>query len=124
MRGGRGGGLFLSPSRVMRDDLLPPPHSLRFRFDHILIPIAATVIAQSQRADLSFDAFYTHTLCHECCHGIGPHTITLPGGTTSTVRQVGGRREKRTINPEPRCLKLPLPSFVIWVDVHGTPHNN
>ena len=72
------------------------------RFDFILIPIAATVIAQSQRDDLSFDAFYTHTLCHECCHGIGPHTITLPGGG-HIHRATGGNRNPKpqTLNPKP-----------------------
>lgn len=57
------------------------------KFDLILRPITAVVIAEEQRGLVDFDAFYTHALCHECCHGIGPHTITLPGGATSTVRQ-------------------------------------
>jgi len=56
-------------------------------FENILLPIAESVIAPSQRGAVSFDAFFTHTLCHECCHGIGPHSITLPDGRASTVRQ-------------------------------------
>lgn len=35
---------------------------------------------------MDFESFFTHTICHECCHGIGPHTIKLPNGKTSTVR--------------------------------------
>ncbi|KAI3973381.1 hypothetical protein MKW92_045130 [Papaver armeniacum] len=56
------------------------------KFKHILQPIAAVCIAADQRELVDFDSFFTHTICHECCHGIGPHTITLPSGQKSTVR--------------------------------------
>ncbi|CAH2067922.1 unnamed protein product [Thlaspi arvense] len=57
------------------------------KFEHILKPIAEITISKEQRGFVDFDSFFTHTICHECCHGIGPHTITLPGGQTSTVRK-------------------------------------
>ncbi|VYS51548.1 unnamed protein product [Arabidopsis thaliana] len=57
------------------------------KFEHILKPIAEITISKEQRGLVDFDSFFTHTICHECCHGIGPHTITLPGGQTSTVRK-------------------------------------
>ncbi|KAI3982198.1 hypothetical protein MKX01_019104 [Papaver californicum] len=56
------------------------------KFKHILQPIAAVCITPDQRELVDFDSFFTHTICHECCHGIGPHTITLPSGQKSTVR--------------------------------------
>lgn len=58
------------------------------RFKHILQPIAEVCIAKEQQDCVDFDSFFTHTICHECCHGIGPHSITLPSGEKSTVRLV------------------------------------
>eukprot|EP00246_Nothoceros_aenigmaticus_P017618 TRINITY_DN877_c0_g1_i12.p1 TRINITY_DN877_c0_g1~~TRINITY_DN877_c0_g1_i12.p1 ORF type:complete len:380 (-),score=77.42 TRINITY_DN877_c0_g1_i12:780-1919(-) len=56
------------------------------KFDEILLPIAGVCLGASQREYVDFEAFFTHTICHECCHGIGPHSITLPSGKKSTVR--------------------------------------
>ncbi|PSR89376.1 Nudix hydrolase [Actinidia chinensis var. chinensis] len=56
------------------------------KFKHILQPIAEVCIAKEQQDYVDFDSFFTHTICHECCHGIGPHSITLPNGEKSTVR--------------------------------------
>jgi len=43
------------------------------KFSKILEPIAARVLAPADRANLSFNAFFTHILAHEMTHGIGPH---------------------------------------------------
>ncbi|XP_043695886.1 nudix hydrolase 3-like isoform X2 [Telopea speciosissima] len=56
------------------------------KFKQILQPIADICIGEEQRIHVDFESFFTHTICHECCHGIGPHTITLPSGQKSTVR--------------------------------------
>lgn len=56
------------------------------KFKHILQPIADVCINMKQKDYVDFESFFTHTICHECCHGIGPHTITLPDGQKSTVR--------------------------------------
>ncbi|CAA2977942.1 nudix hydrolase 3 [Olea europaea subsp. europaea] len=56
------------------------------KFKLILQPIADVCVAKEQRELVDFESFFTHTICHECCHGIGPHTITLPNGQKSTVR--------------------------------------
>ena len=58
------------------------------RFKHILLPIADVCITKEQQDLVDFESFFTHTICHECCHGIGPHSITLPDGRKSTVRLV------------------------------------
>ncbi|KAK0598194.1 hypothetical protein LWI29_032456 [Acer saccharum] len=56
------------------------------KFKHILQPIADSCITKEQQELVDFESFFTHTICHECCHGIGPHTIILPDGRKSTVR--------------------------------------
>jgi len=56
------------------------------KFKHILKPIADTCIREEQKEYVNFEPYYTHIVCHECCHGIGPHSITLPSGKKSTVR--------------------------------------
>ncbi|CAM6010514.1 unnamed protein product [Sphagnum balticum] len=56
------------------------------KFDYILLPIAKVCIESSQRENADFESFFTHTICHECCHGIGPHGIITPDGRESTVR--------------------------------------
>ncbi|XP_020266797.1 nudix hydrolase 3 [Asparagus officinalis] len=56
------------------------------KFKHILQPIADVCINMEQKEYIDFESFYTHTVCHECCHGIGPHSIILPSGQKSTVR--------------------------------------
>lgn len=56
------------------------------KFDYILLPIATVCVEASQRGAVDFASFFTHTICHECCHGIGPHNIVTPDGRQSTVR--------------------------------------
>jgi hypothetical protein len=54
------------------------------KFNQILIPIAAELIAEDQRQHITFDAFFGNTMFHEVAHGLGIKT-TLDG--SSTVRQ-------------------------------------
>ncbi|ERN07090.1 nudix hydrolase 3 isoform X1 [Amborella trichopoda] len=56
------------------------------KFEKILQPISDICITEEQKQYVNFDPYFTHTICHECVHGIGPHTITLPSGEQSTVR--------------------------------------
>jgi len=56
------------------------------KFETTLTPIAGRVLAAAERRDLSFDSFFTHVLCHELSHGIGPHQIRV-GGRATTPRQ-------------------------------------
>uniref|UniRef100_A0A0D9VM28 Nudix hydrolase domain-containing protein n=1 Tax=Leersia perrieri TaxID=77586 RepID=A0A0D9VM28_9ORYZ len=57
------------------------------KFKNILKPIANACIREEQKDYVDFEPYYTHIVCHECCHGIGPHSITLPSGKRSTVRR-------------------------------------
>ncbi|GKV49544.1 hypothetical protein SLEP1_g56287 [Rubroshorea leprosula] len=45
------------------------------KLKHILQPIADACIEKEQREPVDFESFFTHTICHECCHGIGPHIL-------------------------------------------------
>ncbi|GAB4850577.1 Nudix hydrolase 3 [Ancistrocladus abbreviatus] len=56
------------------------------KFKHILLPIADACVAKEQREHVDFESFFTHTICRQCCHGIGPHSIVLHSGHKSTVR--------------------------------------
>ncbi len=56
------------------------------KFARTLAPISKIVLAASDQAAVSFDAFFTHILVHELMHGLGPHGITVNGRQT-TVRQ-------------------------------------
>ena len=55
------------------------------KFATVLEPIAARVLAPAQQRLVAFEPFFTHILLHELMHGLGPHTITVDGRTT-TVR--------------------------------------
>ena len=56
------------------------------KFNKTLIPISRVVLDPSEQSALSFESFFTHILCHELMHGLGPHNITA-GGQETTVRK-------------------------------------
>jgi len=56
------------------------------KFNKTLIPISKVVLDPAEQSALSFDSFFTHILCHELMHGLGPHNITV-GGQETTVRK-------------------------------------
>jgi len=46
-------------------------NSMKAKFDKILVPISEVLIAEDQRKNISFDAFFTNTMFHEVAHGLG-----------------------------------------------------
>ena len=56
------------------------------KFKMVLAPIARLVLPAGNQKQVSFDAFFAHTLMHELMHGLGPHEIRVRGRAT-TVRQ-------------------------------------
>ncbi|HVN48660.1 MAG TPA: hypothetical protein VMU30_07545 [Bacteroidota bacterium] len=56
------------------------------KFNKVLLPISRIVLDSTQFGNVSFDAFFTHILCHELMHGLGPHNIMVNGKPT-TVRK-------------------------------------
>lgn len=53
------------------------------KFQKILLPMAARVLAPETRGELSFEWFFTHILAHELTHGLGPHQIKVKGRATT-----------------------------------------
>ena len=49
------------------------------KFNSILSPIAERLLVQEQMANVSFDAYFNHTLMHEVSHGLGPGFIQKDG---------------------------------------------
>jgi Peptidase family M49 len=56
------------------------------KFAKTLKPISDVILGSTDRADLAFEAFFTHIVMHELMHGLGPHSIAV-GGRQTTVRQ-------------------------------------
>lgn len=56
------------------------------KFNEILVPIAKLTMAKKDAVNVSFNAFFNHTLLHEISHGIGPGTITIKGKETTVNR--------------------------------------
>ena len=56
------------------------------KFNIVLLPISRLVLSAADQKNVSFDAFFTHTVMHELMHGLGPHEIRA-GGRATTVRQ-------------------------------------
>ena len=58
------------------------------KFQWVLAPIAELAVAETERGDVSFEAFFTHILMHELMHGLGPHSIVVEGAETTVRRQL------------------------------------
>jgi Peptidase family M49 len=58
------------------------------KFNKTLIPISRVVLDPSEQSALAFDSFFTHILCHELMHGLGPHNITVDGQETTVRKQL------------------------------------
>ncbi len=58
------------------------------KFNKTLIPISRVVLEPAEQSALSFDSFFTHILCHELMHGLGPHNITVNGEETTVRKQL------------------------------------
>jgi hypothetical protein len=58
------------------------------KFNKTLIPISRVVLERSEQSALAFDSFFTHILCHELMHGLGPHNITVNGQETTVRKQL------------------------------------
>ena len=58
------------------------------KFEQVLVPSAARVLAAHDQPQVRFEAFFTHILMHELMHGLGPQTLTLQGRTTSVREEL------------------------------------
>ena len=58
------------------------------KFNKTLVPISRVVLDPSEQSALAFDSFFTHILCHELMHGLGPHNIKVNGQETTVRKQL------------------------------------
>ena len=58
------------------------------KFNKTLIPISRVVLEPADQSALAFDSFFTHILCHELMHGLGPHNIKIAGQDTTVRKQL------------------------------------
>ena len=58
------------------------------KFEKLLQPIANIVMAPDQLKDVTFNAFFNHTLMHEISHGVGPGVITVNGKRTTVQKEL------------------------------------
>ncbi len=58
------------------------------KFNKTLIPISRVVLDPAEQSALAFESFFTHILCHELMHGLGPHNITVNGQETTVRKQL------------------------------------
>ncbi|MEZ4805144.1 MAG: Zn-dependent hydrolase [Bacteroidia bacterium] len=62
-------------------------NTIQYKFDHIMLPIAESMVAPEQRKHVTFNAFFSNTMFHEVAHGLGiKNTINGKG----TVREALG----------------------------------
>jgi hypothetical protein len=60
-------------------------NAMQAKFDKILKPIAATVIAPDQQQHITFDAFFQNVMFHEVAHGLGIKNTVDGKGTVRTA---------------------------------------
>lgn len=58
------------------------------KFEKLLKPIAEIVLDPEQLNEVTFDAFFNHTLMHEMSHGVGPGFIKVNGKNTEVKKEL------------------------------------
>jgi Peptidase family M49 len=58
------------------------------KFQQVLLPISKTTIAANEQGDVNFEMFFTHILCHELMHGLGPHQIKIGDRDTNPRKEL------------------------------------
>ncbi len=70
-------------------------NAMRAKFDKILVPIAAELIAEDQRRHVTFDAFFADVMFHEVAHGLGiKNTIDGRGTVREALKEHAGALEE------------------------------
>jgi hypothetical protein len=63
-------------------------NAMRAKFEQILRPIAAELVAEDQLRHVAFDAFFANVMFHEVAHGLGiKHTVTGRGTVREALRE-------------------------------------
>jgi hypothetical protein len=70
-------------------------NAMRAKFDAIMVPIAAELIAPEQRRHVTFDAFFANTMFHEVAHGLGiKNTVDGKGTVRDALKELGSGIEE------------------------------
>ena len=70
-------------------------NAMRAKFDRILVPIADELIAEDQRDNIDFDAFFANVMFHEVAHGLGiKNTIGGNGTVRDALKEQAGALEE------------------------------
>ncbi|HYJ78540.1 MAG TPA: hypothetical protein VEW03_02965, partial [Longimicrobiaceae bacterium] len=70
-------------------------NAMRAKFDRILVPISALLIAPDQRRHITFDAFFANTMFHEVAHGLGiKNTLNGRGTVREALKEQAGALEE------------------------------
>jgi hypothetical protein len=70
-------------------------NAVRAKFDGIMKPIAAELIAEDQLAHVTFDAFFSNVMFHEVAHGLGiANTINGRGTVRDALKDLAGGLEE------------------------------
>ena len=70
-------------------------NAMRAKFEKILMPIAAELIAEDQQRHITFDAFFADTMFHEVAHGLGiKNTINGKGTVREALKENAGALEE------------------------------
>jgi len=88
-------------------------NAMRAKFDAIMVPLADHMIAEDQRAHITFDAFFENVMFHEVAHGLGV-SRTIDG--RGTVREA--LKEYTSALEEGKADILGL-YMVTWLRDHG-----
>lgn len=63
-------------------------NAMRAKFERILMPIAGELIAEEQRGNITFDAFFKNVMFHEVAHGLGiKNTINGRGTVREALKE-------------------------------------
>ncbi len=70
-------------------------NAMQAKFDKILEPIADLLMDESQRANITFDAFFANTMFHEVAHGLGiKNTIDGSGTVRAAMLDMASSMEE------------------------------
>lgn len=70
-------------------------NAMQAKFEKILEPITGVLIDETQRAHVTFDAFFSNTMFHEVAHGLGiKNTINGSGTVREALKDVASSMEE------------------------------
>lgn len=70
-------------------------NAMKAKFDKILVPIATSLIHESQQKNIKFDAFFSNVMFHEVAHGLGiKSTINGKGSVREALKEANSALEE------------------------------